>query len=147
VGTCACYGGIPRSRANPTDVIGGQEATGLGVINIPGCPAHPDWTAWAVVQLLLGNTPTLDAFGRPTALYGGNVHDNCPRNPSIPGNTRATTFGQDYQCLEDLGCRGPTTFADCPQRRWNNGVNWCVDCNGMCLGCVEPGFPGGDFYA
>jgi NiFe hydrogenase small subunit HydA len=166
VGTCASFGGIPRAAPNPTSVVSVKEAivsTGKGVVNIPGCPAHPDWVAWAVVQLILGNPITLDVNSRPTALYGNspadphtlNVHDNCPRNP-IHGNTKATTFGQDLLCLEDLGCRGPTTFADCPSRRWNCyvdsegnniGTNWCVDCNGMCFGCVEPDFPGGDFYA
>lgn len=147
VGTCAAFGGIPRSRANPTDVISGAEATGGSVINISGCPAHPDWVAWAVVQLILGNPVTLDADNRPTALYGTNIHDNCPRNLAIPGNSHATTFGQDLLCLENLGCRGPSTGADCWSRKWNNGVNWCVDSNSVCLGCVESTFPGGDFYA
>lgn len=166
VGTCASYGGIPKAPPNPTSVLSVKDAivsTGKSVINIPGCPAHPDWVAWAVVQLILGNPVTLDINDRPTALYGNNpsdphtlnVHDNCPRNP-IHGNTKATTFGQDLLCLEDLGCRGPTTFSDCPSRRWNGYVdsdgnnistNWCVDCNGLCFGCVEPDFPGGDFYA
>jgi NiFe hydrogenase small subunit HydA len=165
VGTCACYGGIPMAPPNPTAVVPVKQAISSidkGVINIPGCPSHPNWVAWAVVQLILGNDVTLDANDRPTALFGNNpvdphtlnVHDNCPRNPSL-GNAKATTFGQDNLCLEDLGCRGPVTFADCPNHKWNGyvdengdnvGTNWCVDCNGLCFGCVEPDFPGGDFY-
>ena len=105
---------------------------------------------------------TLDSYDRPTALFGnkdvdphaGNIHENCPRNPkNNPGNPLAPPgeFGVDLKCLENLGCRGPMTFSDCPSRKWNNGengpVNWCVDCNGLCFGCVEPDFPGGDFYA
>ena len=95
---------------------------------------------------------------RPVALFGNkdadpktmNVHENCPRNPHRPGNPgRASRFGQDFYCLEDLGCRGPNTYADCPLRKWNHGeqgpANWCVDSNGMCIGCVEPDFPGGSF--
>lgn len=161
VGTCASYGGIPKAPPNPTGVISGSEALpDKTVINIPGCPAHPDWVAWAVVQLILGQVPELDRYNRPTALYGDrfgldplamNVHENCPRNPINTGNQRATTFGQDHLCLEDLGCRGPETYSDCPMRKWNNGengpANWCVDSNGLCFGCVEPDFPGGDFYA
>lgn len=149
VGTCAAFGGIPRSGAGytngPTDIISAKEAVGLGktVINIAGCPANPDWTAWTIVQLLSGVTPALDAYGRPTALFGANIHHNCPRN--LPNN-QASTFGEDHKCLITLGCRGPIASADCPSRKWNNKQNWCVDSNGLCLGCVEPSFPDTDFY-
>ena len=164
VGTCASFGGIPAAGANPTGVVSVEEAltaggvTGPAIINIPGCPAHPDWVAWVVVQLILGSIPDLDVYKRPSALYVNDVHENCPRNPTHHGTVKATTFGEDGKCLEDLGCRGPGTHADCPLRGWNNGpipqlgtgqylrANWCVDSNGMCFGCVEPDFPGGDFY-
>ena len=143
VGTCAAYGGIPRSGSNPTDVVSVKEATGKSVINVPGCPAHPDWTTWVIVQLLLGHTIELDTYDRPLEIYGTNVHDNCPRLDT----EFATSFGQDHRCLLDLGCRGKTVSSDCWKRQWNNGANWCVDCNGLCIGCTEPTFPGGDFYS
>ncbi len=142
IGTCASFGGIPRSGSNPTDIVSIREATGRSIINIPGCPAHPDWITWVVVQLILGNPIELDAYGRPTAIYGAKLHDHCPRLNS----TMATSFGQDHRCTLELGCRGKTTFSDCWKRRWNNGVNWCVDANSVCLGCTEPDFPGGKFY-
>jgi hydrogenase small subunit len=142
IGTCACFGGISRSGPNPTDVVSIEEAAGKSVINIPGCPAHPDWITWAIVQLILGNTVELDEHHRPLALYGTNLHNNCPRLDS----DHATSFGQDHRCLLDLGCRGKTVSSDCSSRKWNNGVNWCVDCNGMCIGCTEPTFPGTSFY-
>ena len=169
VGTCSSFGGIPMSgpdpeEGNPSDVVScpdfvsAIDPTKL-IINIPGCPAHPEWIAWAVVQLVLGNVPELDPYLRPTALYGNkdvdghvmNIHENCPRNPNNGGNPElATTFGQDHKCLENLGCRGPASFSNCPSRKWHAGekgpINWCVDSNGMCLGCVEEDFPGGDFY-
>lgn len=177
VGTCASYGGIPRSAypspakpaqqpSGPTGVLSVKEtlsAAGVTVpllVNIPGCPSHPDWIAWAVVQLILGNPVELDNHSRPTAIYGNkeldskamNIHENCPRNVNLgPPNERATTFGQDNKCLEDLGCRGPSTYSDCPMRQWNQGengpANWCIGANAPCLGCVEPDFPGGSFYA
>lgn len=170
IGTCACYGGIVASgpdpfEGNPTDVISAtslvrQLSPAKSVMNIPGCPAHPDWIAWAIVQHILGNSPSLDGYLRPVALFGNkdldanamNIHENCPRNPSRPGNPGlASHFGQDFYCLEPLGCRGPGTYADCPLRKWNYGeqgpANWCVDSNGMCIGCVEPDFPGGDFHS
>ncbi|MCU0918312.1 MAG: hydrogenase small subunit [Planctomycetes bacterium] len=143
IGTCACFGGISRAGANPTDVVSIQEATGKSVINLPGCPAHPDWITWAIVQLLLGNPVPLDVHDRPVALYGRNVHDHCPRLK----HQYATTLGQDHRCLLELGCRGKTTQSDCPGRKWNNAVNWCVDANGLCLGCTEPAFPGEGFYS
>lgn len=168
VGTCASFGGIPMSgpvENNPTDVISCPDLVSSIdpaklIINIPGCPAHPEWVAWAVVQLILGHVPALDADRRPQALYGNqtvdadlmNIHEHCPRNVNLGGgNSYATTFGQDGKCLEDLGCRGPLSYSNCPSRKWQAGengpVNWCVDCNGMCIGCVEKTFPGGDFYA
>jgi len=171
VGTCSSFGGIPAAGSNPTGVVSVEEAltaggvTGPAIINIPGCPAHPDWIAWVVVQLILGNIPDLDEHKRPTALYlPVDIHDNCPRNVNLGGeNGYAATFGEDGKCLEKLGCRGPGTHADCPSRGWNKGpipelenlsldpseytrANWCIDSNGMCFGCVEPNFPGGEFY-
>jgi len=177
VGTCASYGGIPRSvypasmpapdePASPTGVLSVRQALAAGgvsvplLVNIPGCPSHPAWVAWTVVQLILGNVIELDGYDRPTTIYGNkdvdsmtlNIHENCPRNVKLgPPNERATTFGQDRKCLEDLGCRGPVTFADCPARKWNSGetgpANWCIDANAPCIGCVEPDFPGAGFYS
>lgn len=169
VGTCACFGGIVASgpdpfEHNPTDVISATQYVkqldpAKFTMNIPGCPAHPAWITWGLVQLILGRQPALDSDLRPVALYGDkladpealNIHFNCPRNPNKRGAPGlATQIGQDHKCLENLGCRGPNTYADCPSRQWHNGesgpVNWCVDCNGLCLGCVESDFPGGPFY-
>ena len=144
IGTCAAWGGIPAAPPNPTGVMGVKELTGKDTINIPGCPTHPDWIVWAVVQLLVGKPIALDSFGRPTQFFSKTVHDLCPRN----GGTMATKIGVDKTCLMDLGCRGPMTMSNCPQQKWNNRVNWCVDANAPCIGCTEPGFPGTDpFYA
>ena len=30
--------------------------------------------------------------------------------------------------------------ADCPKRKWNAGVMWCVDANAPCIGCASPQF-------
>ena len=144
IGTCAAWGGIPAAPPNPTGVMGVKELTGKTTINIPGCPTHPDWIVWAVVQLLTNKPIALDSFGRPTQFFSTTVHDLCPRN----GGTKATKIGVDNTCLMDLGCRGPMTMSNCPQQKWNNQVNWCVDANAPCIGCTEPGFPGTNpFYA
>jgi NiFe hydrogenase small subunit HydA len=150
IGTCASYGGIPAAPPNPGGVVGVSALLpGRSVIHLPGCPCNPDWFVWTVVQLLVGNPVPLDANGRPTALYEvpGIIHDNCPRN--VPGN-EATGYGQAGKCLINLGCRGPSTQANCPERIWNGKPGagaWCIGVNAPCHGCVEPTFPGtASFY-
>jgi len=159
VGTCAAFGGIPASGSNPTGAMSVQQFTGRPTINISGCPANPDWVVWAIVQLLLGNPVTLDADGRPTALYNTGfdglpeescIHNKCPRNP-LNGTPVAGKFGENGHCLEPLGCRGPFTKARC-NHGWNGiGGNmpgqphpghWCIGVNAPCHGCVEKTFPG-----
>ncbi len=164
VGTCACFGGIPASGSNPTQAIGVGQLTGRPTINISGCPANPDWVVWAVVQLLLGNSPTLDEDGRPTALYSiGHdgapedpyIHPKCPRNPGMTGTAVAASFGENGHCLRDLGCRGPNTKSRC-LGSWN-GLGghiypdphpgpWCIGVNAPCHGCVEKSYPGPDSF-
>lgn len=160
VGTCAAFGGIPASGSNPTKAMGVRQLTGLATINISGCPANPDWTVWAIVQLLLGQPPVLDADGRPVALYstGFNgqaeppmIHCKCPRNPCMTTTPIAANFGENLHCLVKLGCRGPHTKSRC-RDAWNgigghtvaqpHPAHWCVGVNAPCHGCVERTFPG-----
>jgi hydrogenase small subunit len=137
IGSCAGWGGIPAAGSNPTSVVGIGEFTGKTVVNIAGCPPHPDWMVWAMAQLILGNPISLDDAGRPAALYGRRVHQDC----ALKHAPYATTLGVPGQCLQDLGCRGQWTYAPCPVGRWNNGVSWCVEAGAPCIGCTEPDFP------
>jgi hydrogenase small subunit len=133
IGTCASWGGIPASGVNivnPTQVKGVSAVTGKTTINIAGCPPHPDWVVWTIVQFLLGNTISRDSAGRPTTLFGQTVHSQCPRNHD------------SERCLAPQGCRGPGTHANCPTNLWNNWTNWCIDANAPCYACTEPAFPG-----
>ncbi|MGE5840444.1 MAG: hypothetical protein ACM34H_10950 [Deltaproteobacteria bacterium] len=86
---------------------------------------------------MLGKTIALDSSGRPGALFSRTVHDQCPRREA----EETHTFGQDRRCLEELGCRGPETRANCPVQLWNNRANWCCDANAPCIGCTQPQFP------
>jgi hydrogenase small subunit len=142
IGTCAAWGGIPAVPPNPMGVKGVKAVTGKNTINIAGCPPHPDWIFWAVAQLLLGKTITLDSYGRPTYLFNRTVHDQCPRRE----REETEQFGRDGYCLKELGCRGPETRCNCPITRWNNQVSWCVEVNAPCIGCTEPGFPGSESF-
>lgn len=148
VGTCASWGGIPKAGSNPTGIKGVSELLGQTTINLSGCPANPMWVVKAIVKLLLGQNVPLDEYGRPVELYEafGNIHDSCPRWQD--GNNKATELAQDGKCLWDLGCRGPSTKANC-YRNWNGiaGMGqWCIGVNAPCHGCTEPGFPGPESF-
>lgn len=150
VGSCSSFGGIPSAGPNPTKVKSVKELTGISTINMPGCPAHPDWVAGTIASLLCGNIPATDSAGRPLAFYGNTVHSKCPKKPlyelgtNIPERAEdcfAARFGEEGKCLNRLGCNGPDSHADCPSRGWNNGMNYCTQANANCIGCVEPDFP------
>ncbi len=137
VGTCAAFGGIPAAYAR-TGVMSVSRFLNRPVINLPGCPSHPAWIVGSLALLLAGTPPALDQYSRPLVFYRSVViHERCPRR----GTEEASRFGQDGRCLEELGCKGPSTHADCDVRRWNNRQNWCIGANGLCIGCTEPNFP------
>ena len=142
VGTCAAYGGIPAGKPNPTNAMGLSKFLGKPVVNIPGCPSHPDWIVGTLVHVLLYGLPDLDSFGRPVMFFGKTVHEQCPRYSYFSEGKYASQFGEEG-CLIQLGCKGPITNADCPTRKWNTGVTSCVENGGMCVGCCSPDFPDG----
>ncbi len=147
LGTCASFGGIPAGDPNPTGAVSisellAREQIDTPVVNIPGCPPHPDWlvgTLAAVMRYGLGAVE-VDEIGRPKLFYGKLVHETCPRRADFDAGKFAKSFGEPG-CLYELGCKGPVTYADCPTRMWNTGTNWCVGAGSPCHGCVEPGFP------
>ena len=147
LGTCSSYGGIPAAAPNTTgskgvQVVFKEREIGTPVINLPGCPPHPDWFVGTVASVLIGGlgSVAVDDMGRPTAFYEKLIHDNCPRRGHFDAGKFAKKYSEQY-CLFELGCKGPVTHADCPVRLWNSGTNWCVGSNSPCIGCSEPGFP------
>lgn len=147
VGTCAAFGGIPAADPNPTDAKPVSDIVkGVPIINIPGCPSHPDWIVGTIAHILLYNElPALDKVGRPTMFYGGIVHDNCPRRQYFDNGIFAKKFG-DEGCLLELGCKGPIAHCDSTKRFWNNGVNSCINAGAPCIACTEPKFPAWPIY-
>lgn len=148
VGTCASFGGIPAAAPNPSGCKSVREileAKGITkpLINIPGCPPHPDWFVGTVASILLNGLPKaedLDDNLRPLAFYGKLIHENCPRRAYFDEGKFAKKPG-DEGCLYELGCKGPITYADCPLRQWNNGTNWVIGAGAPCNGCTQPEFP------
>jgi len=144
LGTCASYGGVAAAKPNPAGCVGVNTVIASDkVLNIPGCPPHPDWIIGSLAySLMYGKMPPRDDFGRVLMFYGGVIHDNCPRRQYFDNSKFALKFGE-MGCLLELGCRGPMAFADCSNRQWNTGKNWCIRSGGPCLSCTHPNFPDG----
>jgi hydrogenase small subunit len=142
VGTCACFGGPSAAKPNPSKSVGVGEFLQRTVINVSGCPAHPDWIIGTLAHLLLFGEPEVDQYGRPVIFYGETVHRRCTRRSFFDQRIFAKELG-DPECMFELGCKGPLTHADCPERQWNSYLNWPVKANTPCIGCTEPTYPDG----
>jgi hydrogenase small subunit len=152
-GTCATYGGIHAMAGNPTgarglaDYLGWQwrSKAGIPIVNVPGCPIHPDSFMEVVLYLLrqlVGAAPMipLDEALRPTWLFSQTVHEGCDRG----GYYEQGDFAADYgsrKCIVKLGCWGPVVLCNVPKRGWMNGIGGCPNVGGVCIGCTMPGFP------
>lgn len=154
IGSCACFGNIQASRPNPTGAKGiyefigqdlGDQAAADKVINIARCPGQAEDMLAALTYLLVtGKLPELDEFNRPKFLYGQLIHDNCERRGHFEAGEFVEVFGdagsaKDW-CLYKVGCKGPITYAPCPQNKWNGNVSWPVASGSPCIGCSEPDF-------
>ncbi|MFW2382339.1 MAG: hydrogenase [Acidimicrobiales bacterium] len=160
IGDCACWGGIPATEPNPTDSTGLQfhkrakggflggdfvSKAGLPVINIPGCPAHPDWITQILVALATGRTAdiALDDLHRPQTFFKTFTQTGCTRVQFFDYKQSTLSFGEGTRtgCLfYEFGCRGPLTHSPCNRILWNRQSSKTRA--GMpCLGCTEPEFP------
>ncbi len=163
VGSCAAWGGITAAGGNaagavglahdgaaPGGLLGGawRDGSGLPVINIPGCPVHPDWVSETLAMLANGEiTPDdLDEFARPRAISGTLVHHGCSRNEYYEYKASAENLCEVGCMMENLGCKGTQAAGDCNRRAWN-GAGSCITGGYPCIACTEPGFeePGHPF--
>jgi NiFe hydrogenase small subunit HydA len=160
LGDCACWGGIPATEPNPTQSTGLQflkrkqggflganfrSKMGLPVVNIPGCPAHPDWVTQILVAIASGRAGdiALDDLQRPQTFFKSFTQTGCTRVQFFEYKQATTEFGQGTRtgCLfYEFGCRGPVTHSPCNRILWNRQSSKTRA--GMpCTGCTEPEFP------
>lgn len=160
IGDCATWGGIPAVPPNPSESVGLQflkkqkggflgadyvSKGGLPVINIPGCPAHPDWITQILVAIAVGRIGDveIDQFHRPKTFLTNFVQDGCTNVTNFAQKVDGG-FGRRGGCLfYEVGCRGPMTRASCNNILWNRQSSK-TRTNHPCLDCTEPGFPHND---
>ena len=160
VGTCASFGGIPAAGPNPTQAVGLQfygnkkggflgtdyvSKSGFPVINIPGCPAHPDWIMETLGMIVWDKLKLqdLDEYQRPKEFYGHLSHHGCPRNEYYEFKASALEFGQQGCLFEHLGCKGTVCSSDCNIRLWLGRTGSCERGGFPCIACTSPDFPDG----
>ena len=160
IGDCACWGGIPAMEPNPSGSTGLQfhkrnkggflgpdfrSKAGLPVINIPGCPAHPDWITQILVALATGRTGdiSLDDLQRPETFFKTFTQTGCTRVQFYEYKQSTMSFceGTRTGCLfYEFGCRGPMTHSPCNRILWNRQSSK-TRAGQPCYGCTEPEFP------
>jgi Ni,Fe-hydrogenase I small subunit len=170
LGTCASFGGLAAGAPNPTSAKSLTAALSyLGisksVINIPGCPVHPDWLVGTLSYILVnGTAPSLDSNKRPIDYFGSTVHSKCPNLSSYSSFTSRDHDGHISEnrgclrsgchsnsdsnipnprllggtgCLFGLNCKGRITYSDCPTRKWNSPAASQAGVN-WCIGSKVP---------
>lgn len=156
VGTCATYGGVTTAGGNPSDAVGVQydgahpggalpatfrARAGLPVINVAGCPTHPDWVTETLLMLAAGRLEAsdLDALGRPRFYADHLVHHACPKNEFYEYKASARALSEMGCMMEHLGCIGTQAVGDCNIRPWN-GQGSCTRGGYPCINCTAPEF-------
>lgn len=156
VGSCAAFGGISSGGGNHGEACGLQyqgdepggllgeafrSASGLPVVNIAGCPTHPNWVIETLAQIAMGelNADDLDPLNRPRSYTDHLVHHGCPRNEFYEYKASAEHVSELGCMMEHLGCMGTQAHADCNTRLWN-GEGSCLRGGFACINCTRPGF-------
>jgi len=156
VGSCAAFGGVTTAGGNPSDAVGlqfdGTHASGilpssfvgkggLPVINISGCPMHPDWVTETLLMLAddVLAPADLDGYARPRFFADHLVHHGCTKNEFYEYKASAKELSQIGCMMEHLGCIGTQAVGDCNIRPWN-GAGSCTRGGYPCIACTAPEF-------
>ena len=128
-GTCSSYGGVPAARgrwsASVKAAILKMRGIPTPVINVPGCPPHPDWmvgtlallldamkrkgTEGGVLEIMRG----LDDVGRPRGVFIGEHTLTCPYTRFF---RRRVTFATDRRGAGSNSAAGGRGAAATPPR-------------------------------
>ncbi|BCD64187.1 MULTISPECIES: hydrogenase [unclassified Nitratiruptor] len=145
VGSCAVFGGVFK-EFDPTITGVLFDKTKKSklyehffnkTVNIPGCPAHPEWIAFAIEN----DSFSLDEYHRPKEIFAFTVHSGCTRNEYFEWKVDAKSFGTKEGCLfYEQGCQAPFTHGSCNRILWNE-INSKTRSGTPCFGCTEPTFP------
>ena len=159
-GTCASFGGVMSLGQGPASATGLQflrdqkggllgtefrSRSGLPVVNIAGCPAHPDWITGTLTELADGSLDErdLDQYGRPKLFYSKLAHHGCTRNEYYEFKASATEYSHQGCLFENLGCKGTQCDSDCNERLWLARTGSCPRGGFPCLSCTSPKWPDG----
>ena len=154
LGSCAVNGGWMGANPNSAGALGVQQylqkvGIDVPVVNVPGCPANPEWLMAVLVDVVMMNQlPKLTPDNKPALIFDQTIHDNCERRGHFENGEFVYEFGSEEEkkgyCLYPLGCRGPQTKSNCGVVMWNDRRSWCVQAGAPCIGCCEanPNDPG-----
>jgi uptake hydrogenase small subunit len=153
VGTCASYGGIGADgdidatglqflKWNRGGFLGDafRSGSGLPVINLAGCPCHPEVLAGALTTLVAGGRLPLDDFNRPLEWYGMMVHQGCTRIEYHEYRVEESRFGEKGCLFFHMGCQAPLAHGPCNKLLWNRRSSK-TRVGVPCVGCTQPNFP------
>jgi ferredoxin hydrogenase small subunit len=115
--------------------------SGRQVINVAGCPTHPDWVTETLLLLSAGmlGEEALDGFSRPRFYTDHLVHHACPKNEFYEYKASARKLSDMGCMMEHLGCIGTQAVGDCNIRPWNGGGS-CTRGGYPCIACTSPEF-------
>lgn len=153
VGTCAGFGGIGADGEIEATGMqfrkwssGGflgenfRSASGLPVINLPGCPCHGGVITGVLSGLASGIQPVLDEYNRPEEWYGTLIHQGCTRTEYHEYRVEEKKFGEKGCLFFYLGCHGPLAFGPCNKLLWSRRSSK-TRVGAPCFGCTQPDFP------
>jgi hydrogenase small subunit len=148
VGSCASNGGMHAKFTQNDDICGINDSIKEqtinklehSIINLTGCPVHPEWILQTLFTLKNYGKMQLDEQKRPKELYSTLAHHGCTRNEYFEWKVEGS-FGKKEGCLfYDQGCRGPMTHSSCNKILWND-ISSKTRVGMPCIGCTESDFP------
>jgi hydrogenase small subunit len=149
-GSCASFGGMFKAVApqrNSGILFNEEKKEGpllkesQKIINLSGCPIHPEWLGYTLEMIVRNQDIALDSLHRPLELYSNLAHHGCTRNEYFEWKVDTKGFGFKEGCLfYEQGCRAPMTHASCNKILWNE-VSSKTRIGTPCFGCTEPDFP------